>query len=387
MNTRYGLGLALVLASTLGLLAQDPTPLLTRSEPELLSALQSADATLKDKMDACRELGVVGTKTSVPVLIKLLPDAEMSHMARYALETLPDPSVDKALRDALNELEGRQLAGVIDSLGARRDSRAVAPLGRLLNHDDPMVAQSAARALGSIGTAAASKTLLPALESTPEANRLALHEGLLRCAEALARDGRSRDAINVYQALRGDTNADHQVRAAAVRGLILEQPRDRGLQLLRESLNDPDYIVAAAAVRASQEMAGPDVTEALTAELGKLSADRQIVVLQNLGERGDIRALPAITAAAKHTDAAVRLEAVRSLAGMREPMVVPALVRLIQGRMRPWLKPPVRAWPPCLLRKWTTPSWPCWAARTTPSGRLPSSWWADARCSARCRSS
>ena len=335
MNTRYFLGLALALASTAGLLAQAPTPLLTRAEPELLAVLRSADATLKDRMDACRELGVVGTRAAVPVLLEMLPDAEMSHMAIYAMETLPDPAVDTALRDALSELTGRQLTGVIISLGARRDGRAVGPLSGYLDDADPMVAQSAARALGSIGTSAASKALLQGLSSVDDANALSVHEGLLRCAEALSRDGRSRNALDIYQALRALPDADHQVRAGAVRGLIIEQPRQRGIQLLRESLSDPDYVVAAVAVRTSQELAGPDVTDALTADLAELSADRQIVVLQNLGERGDIRALPAMAAAAAYPEAVVRLEAVRAMAGMREPDVVPVLVQLIQGQDAP----------------------------------------------------
>ena len=46
-------------------------------------------------------------------------------MARYALETIPDPSVDDALRDALGKLKGRPLLGVIGSLGVRRDAKAV----------------------------------------------------------------------------------------------------------------------------------------------------------------------------------------------------------------------------------------------------------------------
>ena len=46
-------------------------------------------------------------------------------MARYALEPIPDPSVDDALRDALGKLKGRLLVGVIGSLGVRRDAKAV----------------------------------------------------------------------------------------------------------------------------------------------------------------------------------------------------------------------------------------------------------------------
>ena len=52
----------------------------------------------------------------------LLADDQLTDLARYALETIPDPSVDKALREALGKLDGRPLAGVItaSACGATR---------------------------------------------------------------------------------------------------------------------------------------------------------------------------------------------------------------------------------------------------------------------------
>ena len=67
----------------------------------------------------------VATKEAVPTLAALLGDEKLSHMARYALEAIPDPSVDDALRDALGKLQGRPRLGVIGSLGVRRDAKAV----------------------------------------------------------------------------------------------------------------------------------------------------------------------------------------------------------------------------------------------------------------------
>ena len=46
--------------------------------------------------------------------------------------------------------------------------------------------QASARALGRIGTLEASKALETALPKTAEANRLAIYEGLFRCADVLA---------------------------------------------------------------------------------------------------------------------------------------------------------------------------------------------------------
>src|SRR5262245_32097000 len=77
----------------------------SRNESQKLISVIQSGATEKEKADACRELARVGGKEAVGPLIALLPDEKLSHMARYALETIPDPSVDKALRDSLSKLQ------------------------------------------------------------------------------------------------------------------------------------------------------------------------------------------------------------------------------------------------------------------------------------------
>ena len=104
-------------------------------ESELIAVLKSS-ASEKDKADACLELARIGTKDSVAPLAALLGDEKLAHMARYALEPIPDPAVDDALRDALGKLKGRLLVGVIGSIGVRRDAKAVEPLSKLLKDKD-----------------------------------------------------------------------------------------------------------------------------------------------------------------------------------------------------------------------------------------------------------
>ena len=128
MKMKNILLIAALLCATVGVQAADgaagPTPLLTQPADKLIQILQS-DASRKAKADACRELSVVGNSKAVPVLVGLLANEELSHMARYALETIPGEGVNKALRAELTKLQGRLLVGVIGSLGVRRDPEAV----------------------------------------------------------------------------------------------------------------------------------------------------------------------------------------------------------------------------------------------------------------------
>jgi HEAT repeat protein len=304
-------------------MAQEPTPLLTRPEDQLIATLKSG-ASLREKMEACRELSVIGSPQAVAPLADLLPDAELSHMARYGLEPLPYPEVDQAFREALSNLTGRELVGVIGSIGVRKDAQAVKPLARRLNDGDPDVAQAAARALGSIGTAAAARTLESALDRVSDENRLAFAEGLFRCAEQLPRGA----ARRAYDRLR-EVDSPHQVRAGALRGAILIRGSG-GVKLLRQSIQSGDLILVHAALRTAGEMPGTEVTTALTRTLNSLPDDTQILVLQSLGVRADPTSIPSIAARATTGSSEVRLVAIRALAEVGASAAVDPLVKLLR---------------------------------------------------------
>ncbi len=292
-------------------------------EDKLITILKS-DASLKEKADACRELARLGTAQAVPVLAPLLLDEKLSHMARYALEPIADPSVDARLRNALGKLEGPLLVGVIDSLGFRKDAQAVEPLAKFLTDADPAVAQAAARALGSIGGAAV-QVLENAFSNGSPANRLAVCEGLFRCAEAMA----GADATAIYDKVRTLPNLPHRVRLAALRGAILSRGAN-GVELLIETIRKESYVPLADAMGISMEMPGEDVTMALTRELSQANQQKRLLLLQTLGYRGDPAAVPAIVPMAQTGSATQRIAVIRSLVQLGDPSSIPVLVALVK---------------------------------------------------------
>jgi len=322
----YTLIIVLLLACAMQSFGQTVVPA-TKQQVDKLIAVLKSDAPHKEKADACRLLALVGTKDAVAPLAALLGNEKLSHMARYGLEPIPDPAVDEALRDALDKLKGRPLVGVIGSIGGRRDAKAVRPLAKMLRDPDADVAQAAARALGKIGNLQAAQALSRALARVPAANQLALCEGLFRCAEALAAQGRHGPAMVIYDQMRG-LKAPHQVRAGALRGAILTRGKD-GVALLREHLRSDDYIMFSAAVQTAQELPIAEVTQALTAELNRLPADNQILVIQTLGKRADASASPALFALAKNSAKSVRIAAIKSLSEIGHASAVPVLAELL----------------------------------------------------------
>lgn len=297
-------------------------------EEDLIRVLQSG-ASRKEKADACLGLARSGTGAAVPALAGLLGDPELAHVARYALEPIPDPAVDKALRDALGSLKGNLLAGAIGSLGVRRDAAAVTPLAALLADADAAVAGAASRALGDIGTLEALRALEQALAQAPEGTRADLCEGLLRGADALAAGGGRDAAGGIYERLLA-AQVPPQVHAAALRGAILARG-EKGLPLLIESLKAEAYASFAAALRPAAELRGEEVSRALAGLLNSLPAERQALIVDVLSQRRDPAAVTALEALATGADSPLRVAAVRGLGQAGAASSVPVLAELAQA--------------------------------------------------------
>lgn len=307
------------------------TVALKGDEPKLIAVLKDSGAPLKAKVDACRQLAIMGGKDSIAPLAALLGDEQLSHNARYALQMNPDPAVDEALRDALGKVKGRPLVGVIHTVGYRRDARAVGTLAGFLTDSSPVVASAAGRALGSIGNAEAATALEQTLPKVAAECRLDVYEGLLRCAESLAREGKRPAAMGIYDRL-SKSDAPHQVRGGALRaGILARQPAGRQKQL-QQHLGDEDYILFSAAVQASHEMRSAKVSAILTEGMKSLSADRRILVIQALGVRGEKGATPALIEAAKSGESSVRVAAIRSMTELGDASAVAAVVQLLDDR-------------------------------------------------------
>lgn len=166
----------------------------------------------------CRKLAIVGAAESVPALAALLPDKDLSNGARYALERIPAPEAAKALRDALAKTSGAEKAGVIGSLGARRDAPSVAEIAPLVGDSDAAIALAAATALGDIGTVEAANALKNAKPATDPV-KLRVADAQLSAGERLLAAGDKAGALAVYKALVA--SPDKNVKLAATRGLLL----------------------------------------------------------------------------------------------------------------------------------------------------------------------
>jgi len=290
----------------------------------LVAVLNSTDAPVFDKAKACQRLAIVGDETAVPALAKLLADEKLSAYARDALEGIPGPASDAALREALSRLDGERLIGVLGSIGARRDAGAIDSAAKLLSSDDPAVAAAAARALGHIGTPAAADLLQKTLTEAKPEFRPAVGNACLICIQRLTKQGETDKAAALCNVLRAAELPRHITLAATYQAILAGGKG--ALPLLVELLGSEDEAEFRLALRAARHL-GPEATGSLTARFDESPAPRQVLLILALGDVGDRAALPVILDAAKTGAKDVRVQAIRALGRFGEPAVVPALLR------------------------------------------------------------
>ena len=254
-----------------------------------LATFLGSGATVEGKRFVCRQLALIGSAASVPALAALLTDPELADMARYALEAIPDPAVDQALLAALPKAGGKQKSGIIASLGARRTTAAVGPLGRLTTGSDGAVARAAGSALEKIHTAASLEALLTACRNASEPLRPHFTDCALSLSHAMLARGAKHEAaqafVEFYQSSETPT-----VRATALKGLLAADPVKYFpfvLTILRGEA-DPLQPLAADLLRTLPDK---KVVSRVVAELPKMSLRVQALVLTALAERGDKAAL------------------------------------------------------------------------------------------------
>jgi type 1 glutamine amidotransferase/HEAT repeat protein len=198
---------------------------LKKYEAALDDVLKS-DAKYAGKQYACRELSIIGTGQSVPVLAGMLTDQEYSDMARYALERIPGEAPSKALLAALPKAEGKARIGIVNSLGERGCKPAAAEIAKLMTSSDKLLAGAAVSALGKIGGPDALKGLDKALASAPDNQKVPVYDALLKIADKMVADGNKAEALKIYRDLNKPT-VPQLVRTAALKGMVSAASSDK----------------------------------------------------------------------------------------------------------------------------------------------------------------
>ncbi len=292
-------------------------------EATLINTLQSASASAEAKDDACARLELIGTERSVAALAGLLTNAQFSHSARYALESMPTAKAGKALIEALPMTSGLLQVGIINSLAVRGESAAVPALGKLLSGSDETVEVASAEALGRIGGPKAVKMLQADIAKSTNPLHDAEVDGILTCANHLLDAGKQGEALKLFRGLYTTEKPD-RVRVAAFRGVILASGR-QGAALATDAIANGDAASQAAALLVVGQLKGAETTKVLAELLGRTNLPVQLALVECLAQRGDPAALPAVVKQTSSDDPNLRLAAIKALSRLGDDSVAQLL--------------------------------------------------------------
>ncbi len=257
--------------------------------PAVLIARLRETTNAIDMIEAARALALCAGADHLNTLAPLLGDEERSHAARIVFEASPDARANALLRDALRSATGHCRAGIVQTLGRRRDADAVPLLAPLLDDSDPSTASAAAWALGRIGTKAAAQALdevwQRASQSDTAPRHLAIADALVEAARTLEHDDPAL-CRRLLQRLADTTNGT-AAASAALLGLCRLEAEAAIPQLARWVAAGPDTHRRIALWAFQNDLPGSNVTAAGIAQLPTLTNDAAAVWAAAIAARGD----------------------------------------------------------------------------------------------------
>lgn len=304
--------------------ARDPKNLKT-VEAIALEILADANATLDARQYACRLLRVTGGEACVAPLGALLTDEKMSHYARFALQGNPSSAAGEAFRGALEKTTGPLKVGVINSLGARRDEKAVAVLAGLVTDANRDIAVAALDALGRIGNKAAAE----ALGAATATETRALANARVECADRLASAGEKKAAKALFALLAGADQKEPLIRLAGIRGVLRVAPAE-GAALVSAALADNDPALCNGAAQLVADLPEDDAA-AVAKKIAGFAPELQVGVIRSLSRRNDGVGVNEVAAGLDSASADVKAAAIDALGFVGTAAQVPALFRVALG--------------------------------------------------------
>lgn len=281
-------------------------------EGKLINLL-SSKSTFASKQFACRQLRVIGSEKSLPILSDLMMDAKTADIARYALEKIPGNAVDEALVKLLYSSSKSSQLGIINTIGVRKSENAVSSLAELLKNNDSDISIAAAYALGKIANREAAQQLnLYSTQATGQL-KIVIWDSYLSCADELVKQKKFEDAKNIYSNVYKN-DSPHYLKKAALVGII-NTSKNQSKEILEKISNEPDEMKSVAISKIRELHKDNEVSE-FAELLSLLSTANQIRMLSVIEDRADKKSKPYVLRTLNSDSEAVRIGSIKALANI-----------------------------------------------------------------------
>lgn len=312
--------------------AQNDLPRL-REMTARLAGLLTGETTDAAKLFICRQVYLYGNEDCLRYVAPLLLRKETVDMACYALGRMAGQRVVGAMISCLIKSEDNDVKStLINTLGQRRDERAVSEIVAAIKENGGAVVKPAVLALGTIGSPEAVAALMALWGKDPQAVEEAVIDGVPQLA---ARGGEELNkAVMFYEVMQECTESE-TTRATVIKALAVlkaqnPQTAPDAVAAVIEGLKSDSRVGRTAAAEALREIP-EDALAACADQMAGLPPAAQVMLITALADRNVRAALPAVTALAASNDAAVRLATIDALARLGDASTVPVLALLAAG--------------------------------------------------------
>ncbi|MDD3587420.1 MAG: HEAT repeat domain-containing protein, partial [Thermoguttaceae bacterium] len=265
-------------------------------QPELLKTVSDPKTTPYDFMIACKRLSVYGDAKAAAAVAKSLDIPERSLSARTALQAMPFPEALALLRDGLQRVADPVLkAGIIGSLGMRRDRDSIAILLPLLQSKQTVLVQAAMFALARIADPAYCDAMIALLGNTDFAQAKSIADLNLMYGEFLRLNGQAPVAHKVFLAVVAKAPRDYHKEAACFQMLQNDSPETR--KLASQWLAGDDGVAFKATLRATRFVRSDAMTDILIQAYTQVGANRKPLILIALGDQRNPKGQATLVAA------------------------------------------------------------------------------------------
>ena len=249
-----------------------------------------------------RQLAVMGSDDCVPALLLHLENPEVADGVIRALETIPAPEADAALRDAAMQLPYPHPAmsgyfqpklGAIQALARIGDLEAIPILLELAESEEDAVRLNAYEALGRIGGEPACAYLFSKLDQTSEPSD-ALADSCLLCAEAWLAAGDLESATAMLDSLAARDIADY-IKAAAVNVRMNLDGVNQAALALQSGASDVKHVRQLGILWLGR-IEGEQISQGIAGALGEVEPEIMQLALNVLAIRADTAASQGVVA-------------------------------------------------------------------------------------------
>jgi len=293
---------------------------------QAMIVLLKSNATPYAKHCICKQLVKIGSAACVPVLADLLLDPSAGESACYALRSNTSPQASEALRAALSKAKQPALSQIILAIGHRKDSSAIPYLIKLLKSEDEKVVRASMNALGHMADPRAAEALK---RMKGGKYRIAATNGLLHCAQSLARANQRSLAVKLYRECI-KSKEPRLARRSALLGLM-QYDRTDGVKLALSIFEGKEVTLKSVVIANIHFLPMEQAAALLVKQLPNLNAKQQAELMDMLVKLRGEHMLPLIKRMASSKSIEIRLGVLKALGRIGDASSVSILIGALDG--------------------------------------------------------